>query len=160
MLFRHPRKQQLSIHPQSQPTMTSTKTAIVTGANKGIGLAIVRQLALQWPTSLFAASGSSLEIYLTARNATRGAEALKALQSDPQLQDAKALKAQGGKSEIKYATLDISDDASIKSFVQDIKKKHPDGIDYVISNAGIAMQGFDENVVKETLACNYFGYVM
>lgn len=138
--------------------MSSTKTAIVTGANKGIGLAIVRQLALQWPTSPFAASGSALTIYLTARNATRGEEALKTLQSDLQLQEAKALKAQGGRSEIKHATLDISDDASIKSFVEDIKTKHPEGIDYVISNAGIAMTGFDVKVVKETLACNYFGY--
>jgi len=138
--------------------MSSTKTAIVTGANKGIGLAIVRQLALQWPTSPFAASGSALTIYLTARNAPRGEEALKTLQSDPQLHEARALASQGGKSEIKYATLDISDDASIKSFVEDIKTTHPEGIDYVISNAGIAMTGFDEKVVKETLGCNYFGY--
>jgi len=38
-----------------------------------------------------------------------------------------------------------------------LKKEHPDGIDFAINNAGIAMQGFDLNVVKTTLECNYYG---
>jgi carbonyl reductase 1 len=35
--------------------------------------------------------------------------------------------------------------------------KHPDGIDVLINNAGIAMEGFDSSVVKQTLATNYYG---
>jgi carbonyl reductase 1 len=135
----------------------SQRTAIVTGANKGIGLAIVRQLALQWPSSPFGAGGSSLLIYLTARDATRGQDALQSIESDSQLKQAKALASAGGKSTVKYALLDISKPDSIKSFADMIKKEHPEGVDYVINNAGIAMQGFDSNVVRETLACNYFG---
>ena len=38
-----------------------------------------------------------------------------------------------------------------------MKKAHPDGIDFLINNAGVAMNGFDNNVVKTTLGCNYYG---
>jgi carbonyl reductase 1 len=34
---------------------------------------------------------------------------------------------------------------------------HPDGIDFLINNAGIAMNGFNLNVVLTRLGCNYNG---
>lgn len=127
----------------------------MTGANKGIGLAIVRNLALQYPKSPL--NNGPLLIYLTARDKGRGEAALQALHEDAQLIKAKSLVGEGGLSDIKYHTLDIADTNSIKAFAEHLKTSHGDGIDFVINNAGIAMQGFDSNVVKTTLRCNYYG---
>ncbi|KAK3724065.1 hypothetical protein LTR37_001187 [Vermiconidia calcicola] len=132
-----------------------SRVAAVTGANKGVGLAIVRQLALTYPKSPL--RSGPLLIYLTARSPERGSEALKTLSQDPQLKEAKVLIEDGGDTTIKYSELDISQTKSIQQFRDFLKKEHPDGIDIVINNAGVAMQGFDANVVKQTLETNYFG---
>lgn len=134
--------------------MSPQTIGVVTGANKGIGLAIVRQLALQYPTS--PASNGSLLVYLTARDQGRGEAAVQSLENDAQLKQAKALKADGGLSEIKYHQLDITDSNSIRSFAAELKAAHEDGIDFVINNAGIALNGFDAKVVSTTLECNYY----
>lgn len=137
--------------------MTYSRIGVVTGANKGIGLAIVRQLALQYPKSPLH-SGPFL-IYLTARDQGRGEAALKDLHDDVQLKKAKALKSDGGETEIRYHQLDITDRKSVESFAAHLKQEHGDGIDFVINNAGIAMNGFDANIVKTTLGCNYYNTV-
>lgn len=134
---------------------TYTRVGAVTGANKGVGLAIVRQLALQYPQSTF--NNGPLLIYLTARNEERGRAALHSINEDPQLRAAKALRSQGGLADVEYLPLDIDSRQSIDDFAAQLKKSHPDGIDFLINNAGIAMQGFDNNVVEKTLHCNYFG---
>lgn len=100
----------------------------------------VRNLALEYPKSSLN-SGPYL-IYLTARSSARGEEAVKTLLSDPQLKAAKALKQDGGLTTITFNSLDISDENSIQSFKDLIKKEHPDGIDILVNNAGIFMQGF------------------
>ncbi|KAK2063315.1 carbonyl reductase [Colletotrichum caudatum] len=135
--------------------MTCSRIGVVTGANKGIGYAIVRQLALQYPKSPL--NSGSLLIYLTARDKSRGEQAVSNIQGDAGLKQAKALSADDGAADIKFRQLDISDSSSISNLASFLKKEHPDGIDFVINNAGIAMQGFDSNVVKSTLACNYYG---
>lgn len=117
-----------------------TRTALVTGANKGIGYAIVRNLALEYPSSAF--NNGPLLIYLTARDQKRGEDAVAALQQDDQLKKAKALASHGGLSTIQYHALDISKPQSIKDAAEFVKKEHPDGIDFVINNAGIALEGF------------------
>ena len=104
------------------------------------GLAIVRNLALQYPSSAF--NNGPLLIYLTARDQGRGEEAVKTLQSDPQLKRAKALSSDGGLATIKYHGLDISKPQSIQDFASFLKEEHPEGIDMVVNNAGIAMNGF------------------
>ena len=58
---------------------------------------------------------------------------------------------------MKLHELDISKTASIRSFADFLRRTHPQGIDIVINNAGIAMRGFDATVVRETLGCNYYG---
>lgn len=136
----------------------ATRVAAVTGANKGIGLAIVRQLALQYPRSPFSSNGSiPLLIYLTARNESRAQQALKDIHADPKLKAAKALQEHGGLTSVQYLPLDIDSEKSITDFASQIKTLHPEGIDILINNAGVALDGFDTNVVKKTLHCNYFG---
>lgn len=112
-------------------------------------------MALQYPSSPFK-SGPFL-IYLTARSPERGAEAVKALNNDAQLKEAKVLAQDGGDTTIKYHALDISDVKSIHAFRDFLNKEHPEGIDFAINNAGIALDGFDSTVVKNTLATNYYG---
>ena len=99
---------------------------------------------------------------------------MKELQNDSGLKRAKALADDGGLTSIKYQALDISKPKSITDFATLIQKEHPEGIDMVVNNAGIAMQGFglliqssfyvnpaylcaDDDVVEQTLQCNYYG---
>ncbi|OAP59312.1 hypothetical protein AYL99_06610 [Fonsecaea erecta] len=126
-----------------------------TGSNKGIGLAIIRQLALQYPRSPL--NSGPLLLYLTARNEERGQAALESIKADPQLKSAKALRNDGGLTDVKFLPLDIDSERSIEEFAGKITQEHPDGIDFLINNAGIAMDGFNENVVRKTLHCNYYG---
>ncbi|KIW23780.1 uncharacterized protein PV07_11956 [Cladophialophora immunda] len=126
-----------------------------TGSNKGIGLAIIRQLALQYPHSPL--NTGPLLLYLTARNEERGQAALESIKADPQLQRAKALRIHGGLTDVKFLPLDIDSKRSIEEFAGKITQEHPDGIDFLINNAGIALDGFNENVVRKTLHCNYYG---
>jgi len=141
--------------------MSNSRIAVVTGANKGIGYAIVRQLALQYPDSQF--NNGPLLVYLTARDQGRGEEALKNLQDDVGLEEAKALKETGGLTEVKYHPLDISETKSIQDLAEFLKKTHPDGIDFVVNNAAIALDGpmggpiANLSTVEKTLDINYTG---
>lgn len=100
----------------------------------------VRQLALQYPRSSF--NDGPLLIYLTARDKGRGEAALKSIYDDSVLKEAKVLTQAGGLTEVKFHLLDISQTDSIRTFATHLKKEHPDGVDFVINNAGIAVQGF------------------
>lgn len=137
---------------------SQSRVAVVTGANKGIGLAIgtssrptsnpshqtnkqpnqplhlVRNLALDYPKSTL--NSGPFTIYLTARSASRGAEAVETLHGDSTLKQAGVLAKDGGSTTIKFHALDISQENSIRDFRDVLKKEHPDGIDAVINNAG------------------------
>lgn len=76
------------------------------------------------------------------------------MQADEQLKQAKALADDGGLTTIKFHQLDISSKQSIDDFASFLSKEHG-SVDCVINNAGIAMNGFDEKVVKETIDANY-----
>ncbi|KAF2834662.1 carbonyl reductase [Patellaria atrata CBS 101060] len=128
---------------------------VVTGANKGVGLATVRNLALQYPNSNF--NKGPFLIYLTARDVGRGEAAVSQLNEDSQLRNANALRAAGGLTDIRYYTLDIAQKESIQDFAQYLKTTHNDGIDFVINNAGIALDGFNADLVRDTLHTNYYG---
>ncbi|EAT85102.2 hypothetical protein SNOG_07636 [Parastagonospora nodorum SN15] len=100
---------------------------------------------------------------LTARDKSRGEAAVQTLLHDPQLTQAAALKSHGGLADIKFHALDVTDSTSVRALADHLKSAHSGGIDFVINNAGIAMDGFanddiveDANVVEKTLECNYY----
>jgi len=116
--------------------MANSKVAIVTGGNKGIGLAIVRALCKQFDG----------DVFLTARNDERGKEAVKLIESE-------GLK-------VKYHQLDIDDKKSIQQ-IQTFMTETYNGIDVLVNNAGIAFKMKDTTPfgeqAKVTLATNFFG---
>lgn len=91
--------------------MTTQKIALVTGANKGIGLEITRQLA-----------ESGVTVLLGARDLTRGQQAVAALISAGL--DVEAVK------------VDLNDETTIETAAQMIGGKHG-RLDILVNNAGI-----------------------
>uniref|UniRef100_I3IZC7 carbonyl reductase (NADPH) n=2 Tax=Oreochromis niloticus TaxID=8128 RepID=I3IZC7_ORENI len=113
----------------------STRVAVVTGSNKGIGLAIVRALCKQFEG----------DVYLTARNVGRGEAAVKALNSE-------GLKPM-------FHQLDIDDLNSIKTAAEFFKQKYA-GVDVLINNAAIAFKVADTTPfgtqAEVTVKTNFF----
>uniref|UniRef100_G3PBT1 carbonyl reductase (NADPH) n=1 Tax=Gasterosteus aculeatus aculeatus TaxID=481459 RepID=G3PBT1_GASAC len=113
----------------------SIKVAVVTGSNKGIGLAIVRALCKQYQG----------DVYITARDVGRGQEAVKSLASE-------GLKTQ-------FHQLDINDQESITTAAAYFKEKYG-GVDVLINNAGIAFKAADTAPfavqAEVTLKTNFF----
>ncbi|KAF2090610.1 carbonyl reductase [Saccharata proteae CBS 121410] len=161
-----------------------SRIAAVTGANKGIGLGIIRNLALTYPTSPLASSttvstsstattdtGTSpatLLIYLTARSATRGLQALQSIEEDEDIQQAGVLVKDGGSVEVKFRELDIGSKRSVEGFAEWLGREHGGAtsggtasgegvLDVLVNNAGIALDGFDSDIVNKTLDVNYHG---
>ncbi len=90
----------------------SRQVALVTGANQGLGLALVRGLCRTL--------GEGGTVYLTARNAERGVESCALLQ--------------GEKLRPQFLQMDVTDDASVGAAASAIRTRHG-GIDIVIQNA-------------------------
>ena len=118
-----------------------SRVAAVTGANKGIGLAVVRHLALQYPASALN-SGGRLLIYLCARDKGRGEEAVRMVERDAVLKEKRALVGDGGLPAVRFYGLDVAVEESVRGFKEFLQREHPGGIDVVVNNAGIAMKGF------------------
>ncbi|EJD40737.1 carbonyl reductase [Auricularia subglabra TFB-10046 SS5] len=136
---------------------TYARVAAVTGANKGIGFAIVRNLALQYPAS--ALNTGPFLIYVLARNVARGEAALAALNVEERLLGAKVLQAQGGPVSLAFHVFDVDDEASIDAFVRNLKEKHGQ-IDIVVNNAAIFMASrATMEIATKTLHTNYHGTI-
>lgn len=91
-----------------------SKVAVVTGSNKGIGLAIVKGLCQRL--------GENGTVYLTSRNDDRGREAVAELNKLGLYPE--------------YHKLDVADRTSIIKFRRHLEAKHG-GIDILINNAAI-----------------------
>lgn len=78
--------------------MTTEKIALVTGANKGIGLEIARQL-----------TKAGFQVFLTAGDRQRGEEANKTLQQN-------GLK-------VKFLQLDVADETSIDQLAKELTSR-------------------------------------
>lgn len=91
---------------------TMRKVALVTGANQGLGLALVRRLCR--------ALGEGSAVYLASRDTARGEAACAMLQGE------------GLRPEL--LRLDVTDDASVSAAAAAVRARHG-GIDIVIQNA-------------------------
>uniref|UniRef100_A0A2K6PER2 Carbonyl reductase 1 n=1 Tax=Rhinopithecus roxellana TaxID=61622 RepID=A0A2K6PER2_RHIRO len=112
------------------------RVALVTGGNKGIGLAIVRDLC-----RLF-----SGDVVLTARDVARGQAAVQQLQAE-------------GLSP-RFHQLDIDDLQSIHTLREFLLKEYG-GLDVLVNNAGIAFKVADPTPfhiqAEVTMKTNFFG---
>jgi len=95
--------------------MTAARIALVTGANQGIGFALVEGLA--------ARMGPNDLVLLTGRNAQRVPDAA-----------ARVAKAPGTTSRVEGRVLDVSDAAAVAQLAADLEQRHG-GVDIVVSNA-------------------------
>ncbi|CAO1616863.1 unnamed protein product [Sympodiomycopsis kandeliae] len=129
---------------------TTSKIAVVTGANQGIGYGISRRLATLYSGNT---SNPPLTLYFTSRNIERGQASLQELIKE--LSDKKILSQDGGLTTLKYHQLDIDDENSRLKLRDTLKNDHS-GFDILINNAGIALNGFDSQVVKDTLYTDYY----
>ncbi|XP_027731368.1 carbonyl reductase [NADPH] 1-like [Vombatus ursinus] len=115
---------------------SSSRVAVVTGSNKGIGLAIVRDLCKKFPG----------DVILTARNPTLGQEAVKKLKEE-------------GLNPV-FHQLDINDLQSIQTLREFLKERYG-GLDVLVNNAGIAFKESDTTPfpiqAEVTLQTNFFG---
>jgi NAD(P)-dependent dehydrogenase (short-subunit alcohol dehydrogenase family) len=114
------------------------KIAVVTGANKGIGLETCKQLA--YYTDL---------VILTARSKKRGEESVEILKK-------------AGISKIDFCQLNVNSNESINAFYRFIKNKYNGRLDILINNAGIYINDLnctevDEKTVLKTLKTNFLG---
>ncbi|XP_030603618.1 carbonyl reductase [NADPH] 1-like [Archocentrus centrarchus] len=113
----------------------STRVVVVTGSNKGIGLAIVRALCKQFEG----------DVFLTARDVSRGEEAVQALNTE-------GLKPM-------FHQLDIDDLNSIKTAADFFKEKYG-GVDVLVNNAAIAFKMADTTPfgiqAEVTVKTNFF----
>uniref|UniRef100_A0A287D583 Carbonyl reductase (NADPH) n=1 Tax=Ictidomys tridecemlineatus TaxID=43179 RepID=A0A287D583_ICTTR len=112
------------------------RVALVTGGNKGIGFAIVRDLCRQF----------SGDVLLTARSEARGRAAVQKLQAE-------------GLSPL-FHQLDIDDLQSIRD-LRDFLRKEYGGLDVLVNNAGIAFKTADPTPfhiqAELTMKTNFFG---
>ena len=116
--------------------MADKKIALITGANKGIGKEIARQLGARGMTVL-----------IGARDAGRGEEA--------------AAELTAGGAEAHAVRLDVTDAASIESAVSHIESQYG-RLDVLVNNAGIALDSgpastLDVDILRRTYETNVFG---
>ena len=116
---------------------TSTKTALVTGGNRGIGFEVCRQLAAR-----------GFAVLLTARDAEKSRAA------------AAKLKSVG---RVEPVVLDVANASSIEKAVADVSSRY-DWLDVLINNAGINYDTWEtvenaeiDGTVIETIRTNLLG---
>ena len=91
--------------------MSSNKTALVTGGNKGIGFAICKGLL-----------DAGFDVFLAARNIDRGKDAIEKLSTDS--------------NSVQLLQFDVTDDEKIEKAVKNVSYK-TDSLDVLVNNAGI-----------------------
>lgn len=117
--------------------ITTSRIALVTGANKGIGLEIARQLGL-----------AGLGIWVGARDASLGNVAARRLREE--------------RIDAQFVHLDLTDPTTIEAAAEKIRVNGGQ-LDVLVNNAGINILGdgppsqIDVAVVRRVMDTNYFG---
>jgi len=120
-------------------TTPDRRISLVTGANKGIGFEVARQLGQ-----------AGHRVLLGARDVSRGQQAATILQAEG--------------LDVRYIALDLSDPASLTAAATDIEANEG-RLDVLVNNAGISLQGdglpgtADLAVVRQIFETNFFGAV-
>ncbi len=117
--------------PKQNQGMTDVELAVVTGGNRGLGLETCRQLASR-----------QMRVVLASRDAERGRRAAEQL----------AIEGLG----VVAMPLDVSSALSIEKFARHMAERFG-RVDVLVNNAGIALDGFNAEVARETLGVNFFG---
>ena len=114
------------------------RLALVTGANRGIGFEIARQLAR-----------NGLRVILTSRDAKKGLQAQRALAKEG--------------LDVLCRELDVTRRSSVTALARYLSKEHGT-VDVLVNNAGILIDKFATSVLNEkedafhtTLETNFFG---
>ena len=120
------------------------KVVVITGANRGLGFATVREM-------LSRPDFRESFVYLTSRDSSKGQAAV--IQIGQEL-------GPGVVSRLSSYELDITNDASVNAFSLHLKQKHG-GIDVLIHNAGIAFNNDSTVPFSEQARCtvdtNFYG---
>lgn len=99
-----------------------SRTAIVTGANSGLGLIVARELAR-----------AGAKVIMTSRDAARGARAME------------GIKGAYAAANVEVASLDLASLASVRTFAQRVLTGHEE-IDLLINNAGVMAAPYSRTV--------------
>lgn len=124
-----------SANPPDRWWTGESTVAVVTGSNKGIGLAIVRKLAQEGVAT----------VVLAARDEGRGLQAAEALHAE-------------GLQNVVFHQLDISSAASVTQFVEWIKQTYG-GLDILVNNAAVQHLDNAAEHATEAIDTNYFGTI-
>jgi carbonyl reductase 1 len=114
---------------------SAARTALVTGANRGLGLETARQLA-----------DLGLDVIVTSRDPDNARVAAQTL--------AKAKLA--GSVVALPLPFDVADPAQVAAGAEHLRATSA-SIDVLVNNAGIAMDGFNAEIARQTLDVNFFG---
>lgn len=129
--------------PRFQPVDLTGKTAIVTGANTGIGRETSRFLAEM-----------GAHVILACRSKARAEEAMRAiLHASPQIDEA----------QLAFMPLDVSSLQSVGDFAAAFQEKHQrHGLDILINNAGVMLndKGSTSDGLEATMATNHYGHFL
>jgi NAD(P)-dependent dehydrogenase (short-subunit alcohol dehydrogenase family) len=104
---------------------------VVSGANRGIGLEVSRELARR-----------GVHVVMTSRDEAKGRAGAEQLQ--------------GERLDVEYHPLDVTSADSIRALAEHLKKAHG-GLDILVNNAGVSLSGFNAEVARATLEVNFFG---
>jgi NAD(P)-dependent dehydrogenase (short-subunit alcohol dehydrogenase family) len=118
------------------------KIAVVTGANRGIGLAASYQLAKQ-----------GIYVILTSRDAVKGKATVEKLQAEG--------------LEVGYHPLDVADSASVQQLTQYVRDQYGH-LEILVNNAGVALDFTDNSSIlnlqletlERTLQTNLYGPIL
>lgn len=113
------------------------KTVLVTGANKGIGYEVARQLA-----------GKGFHVFIGARNREAGRKAAEKIAKDS--------------GQVTFLEIDVADNASVTAAAREFAKV-ADHLDVLVNNAGIIVEGdnsileISDELLRKTLETNTLG---